>query len=420
MVQRFSDFVRVGRPGRLFSGVVMAWLLTATGCQSGADRASEPPAPIAAAYLVEAQRALRQADFASALALTDSATQHVTTNQATFQADIHFLRGRVFSEARRYDEAEAAYHEALALNPDVRGVWFNLGNNAFRQQQYREAVGYYQREQAAYPTPTVLVNLGRVYAELGVADSAQWAYEKAIATDAAQPHAYARLSQLYEEEGRFEEALQQAQHALKRDPENLNYRYLVGALLLQTGQLEAAIEYLRPVAEQLPQHAAAQYNLGQALSRLGRTDEAQRFLAAADSARALEDDVARWTSLVEVSPNEPARWATLAYALRRAGRFDEAARAYTSALSLDPEHLEIRSQLADLESERGDSEAAQAHYRFILQRRPESAEAWLGLGVALAQQNQFEEAKEAWQTVLRYAPDHTEAKAYLARLNEPS
>ena len=420
MVQRLSDFVRVGRPGRLFSGVVMVWLLTAIGCQSGADRTSEPPAPTAAAYLVEAQRALRQADFASALALADSATQHATTDQTAFLADAQFLRGRIFSEARRYDEAEAAYREALALNPDVRGAWFNLGNNAFRQQLYQEAVGHYQREQAAYPTSAVLVNLGRAYTELGVADSARWAYEKAIATDASQPYAYARLSQLYEEEGRFEEALHQAQQALQHDPENLNYRYLVGALLLQTGQPEAAIEYLQPVAEQLPQHAAAQYNLGQALSRLGRPDEARRFLAAADSARALEDDVARWTSLVEANPNEPARWATLAYALRRAGRFDEAARAYTSALSLDPEHLDIRSQLAELELERGDSEAAQAHYRFILQRQPESTEAWLSLGVALAQQGQLEEAEEAWQTVLRYDPDHAQAKDYLARLNDPS
>ena len=399
----------------------MALLLVGVGCRSDAGRTSEPPpAPAAAAYLVEAQRALHRADFASALALVDSAEHHATSDQASFQADVHFLRGRIFSEAKRYDEAETAYREALALNPDVRGAWFNLGNNAFRQQQYREAVDHYRRERAAHPSPALLVNLGRAYAELGVADSARWAYEEAIAADASEPSAYARLSQLYEDEGRFEDALQQAQQALQRDPDNLNYRYLVGSLLLQTGQPEAALEHLRPVAEQRPQHAAAQYNLGQALIRLGRTDEAQRYLAAADSARALERDVEQWTALVAADPDEPARWATLAHALRSAGRYDEATRAYTSALSLDPEHLAIRNQLASLYLELGDAASAQAHYQFILQRRPESAETWLGLGVALAQQGQLDKARQAWQTVLRYAPDHAEAKAYLARLDAPS
>ena len=117
---------------------------------------------------------------------------------------------------------------------------------------------------------------------------------------------------------------------------------------MQTGQPEAALEHLQSVAEERPQHAAAQYNLGQALTRLGHTDEAQRYLAAADSACALERDVERWTALVATNPDEPARWATLAHALRRAGRYDEAVRAYTSALSLDPEHLAIRNQLAGL------------------------------------------------------------------------
>ena len=414
--------LRLARRPRGFPLLALAVLLAVAGCEPEPGRTSTGDAqtskapPEAAAYLVRAQQALRRADFARALALADSAAKGATSAPAAFQADVHFFRGRVLSDAKRYDEAEGAYREALRLNPDVRGAWFNLGNNAFRQQRYREAAGHYRQEQAAHPDPAVLLHLGRAYAELGVADSARWAYGEAIAADPSRPDVYARLGQLYEDEGRFEEALVQAREALRRDTANAGYRYLVGSLLLQTGDPEAALEPLQAVAEAQPQHAAAQYALGQALSRLGRTSEAERHLTLADSARALEADVERWTALVAAGPDEPARWATLAHALRRAGRPGEAARAYTSALSLDPEHLAIRNQLADLLLEMGDAASAEGHYRALLQRQSASPEAWLGLGVALAQQGRLEEARQAWQTVLRHAPDHAEARAYLDRL----
>jgi tetratricopeptide (TPR) repeat protein len=79
------------------------------------------------------------------------------------------------------DQALAAYHRAIELNPNAAGALVNLGTIAFRGRKLREAAVYYQRAIAADPKyPLAHFNLGNVFDELGQVEPAREHYEVAV------------------------------------------------------------------------------------------------------------------------------------------------------------------------------------------------------------------------------------------------
>lgn len=365
--------------------------------------------------LVQSQRALRQGGLRKALTLADSVVQ-----RAPRLADGHFQRGRVLSELKRFDAAEKEYRKVLSLNPQYQGAWFNLGNNAYRRQNFEAALRYFQKEQERHPSASTLVEIGKAHARRGSPDSARQAYERALARDSTHAEAHARLGQLYEEEGELEAALEHSRRALALDSTRVNYQYVVGSQLFQLGRYEEAIPRLRSVIAERPWHQGAHYNLGQALVRTDRKALGKKYLAESDSLDKQQREIERLESVARDEPGDPSRWTKLGDAYRRAGRLEDAREAYSIALYLRPSNPVLRDQLAQLAADLGNYEAAVSHYRTLLQRRPDFNEAWFNLGVVYARNGETEKARKAWKRVLQQNPDHQRAKAYLSRLEEGS
>lgn len=385
---------------------------SATGGRPPSDRAIPPQV---LAYLAEAQEAQRRGDYGAALTLAGNAQR-----QAPELPDVYFLKGNLYADLGRLIEAEAAFRQAVSIDPGYRGAWFNLGNTAFRRGQLHEALTHYQRERERHPSAPVMTQMGRVYARLGEADSARSAFEEALALDSTYAPAHARLGQIYEDEGQLEKALARSRRALALEPENANYQYIVGAQLLRSGSAEAAAAYLHAAASALPWHYGAHYNLGQVLLRLGRHAEAQRYLARADTLQALQLQVEQAHATAQTSPGYPQNWARLGDVLRRSGRLDEAQEAYEVALHLAPGNLALQHTLANLALVRGDTVQAVARYQAVLQQDTTFADAWLNLGVIYALSGEHERARSAWENVLRHAPGDSTAKVYLGQLEDSS
>ncbi|MDZ7360058.1 MAG: tetratricopeptide repeat protein [candidate division KSB1 bacterium] len=398
------------------------WLLAAV-CQSengqhvfnktaAQRRTVNPKAPH---FLIQAQDAFTQKIYNAALMLADSA-EHYAPNLA----DVPFLRGLIYTELRRYHEAEAAYKKVLALDPYYQGAWLNMGSAVMRQGDSRKAMAYYHKELKHYPTAATYHQIGRVYAKLGNLDSARYAYEKSIAADSSFETAYFRLAELYKQEGDLAKALAYAREGLKRQPDNLNYRYFLGSLLVLSHHLPEAVTELEAVVKARPWHYWANYNLGQAFVRLGREAEGKRYLAKAESLQVELKNIQDWENLVENNPDQLMLWVNYGEALRRAGRFDEAIEAFQIALSIEPRFAPLENNLAILHVMRGDTAKAVLHYQSILQRFPNLTDVWLNLGVVYAKSGKFGEARKAWENALKYAPDDSTAKAYLAKLPRKS
>lgn len=404
------------------------------GCGGGEEESStaapKPLSPKAGAFLQRAQQAYTQKEYRAALIMADSAARY-----APNQPDVHFTRGRALTELKRPEAAQAAYERALSLEPGYQGARFNLANNAFRGQRYRDALDLYRKvlqtveaepDKAHFYHGTggrgersaVLLQMGRAYEQLGVIDSARIAFQEAVSSNDSSATAYGELADLYSDQGETQKGLEQARMALQRAPEEPNYQYQVGRLLVQSGSHREAIPYLRRAAEEMPWHQGAHYNLGQALLQIGERAEAERYLTVADSLRAQEQRIDQLREAAEINPRNLRAWLQLGSALRRSGRYGEAMDAFEYARSMAPGSVALLNNLANLALLEGDTLGAIQRYQAILRRDSTSADVWFNLGVVYAQSNRMDAARQNWKKALQFDPDHAQAKRYLARTGE--
>ena len=363
-------------------------------------------------FLLQGSDALKQHNFIQALSFADSAAKY-----AVEKADIHFFKGRVYSELGRFKEAEQAYMKALEATPSYRGVWNNLGNNAYRQQNFSQAIEYYMQEVSRNKAPIPLRAVGRAFVELGKTDSARTFFKKAIDLDINYAAAYFNLAQLEEDEGNFNQAIQYAGRAYGIELDNLEYRYLYSTLLVQMDKGSEAILNLRKIVEKWPWHHGSHYNLGRALIQTGQKTEGENYLEQAERVRASQAKIDHLENTVRALPDDPYSYAALAFALRKAGRYNDAMHSYKVALYLEPENFDIWNNVANLYLLQGDTITALATYNYIVEKNPMLTDIWLNMGVVYALSNQKEKARSAWEQVLTYKSNNISALKYLKKLN---
>ena len=406
---------RSGWAGLLVLAVVMA------GCAGGGGddmsiterkRALAPPE--VGRFLVEAQKAHERGAYTLALALTDSAEQ-----AAPDLADIHFLRGRIYTQLNRLGVAEAAYRVTLEHDPEYPGARYNLGLISARQGKLRDAIDWFNEEDEEIETSSILqLELGRVYAKLGEPDSARMAYQEAIRLDSTNATALMWLGQLHEELGDMDEALRLSREGLRLRPDNPDYQYIVGSLLFRLGEVEEAEEYLRPVAAAKPWHHGAQFNMGQVLMRLGQEDEAKPYFAQADSAQQMQQRIVEAEREIGREPDVLQHWVDLGMLLRSIGELDKAIESFQVAVALDPWNMHLQNNLGLLLMEDGQMDAAIRRFVAIVNIDSSLTDVWLNLGAAYANAGQERRAEAAWQKVMEMRPGHPTARAYLARLSD--
>lgn len=392
---------------------VLGVALVACG-ETGSEDASSM-SPVVAQYLQRGSQALEAQRFRRALAFVDSASRIGERSP-----DAEILRGRIYSEMGHFEKADSAYALAAQLDEDYRGVWLNRGNTAYRMSEYREAIKYYHRELDHHPRAAPWRGIGRAYVELGVPDSAEWAFKKALAADSTYAPAYHSLALLYEDEGEFEKALRYARQALRRDTANTGFEYQVGELALRNGREREALRHLVEVRQDQPWHQGAHYNIGRALTRLGREEKAKEFMDRAEELRQLESKIQHLQSTVRSVPDDPYAHAALGSALRRAGRNEEAMHAYKIAAYLDPTFTDVRNNIANLYLVQHDTSRAIQEYRSILRQDSSLVEIWTNLGVVYALSGREDQARAAWQEALERDPDHARASKYLRRIGSGS
>jgi tetratricopeptide (TPR) repeat protein len=366
-------------------------------------------------FLLKAQEASEQNAFDVALELTDSVKKY-----APDLADVYFLEARIYTRLRQFGRAEAAYDSVLILDPTYKGVRLNLGINAYRQDQYREAIERYLGEADRYPTATVYLEMGRAYLQIGKYDSARTALQKSIELDSTKATTHMWLGKLYQYTGELEKAVRHSRQGLHLDSTKTNYHYLLGTQLLEAGRAEEAVSHLRHVVEHQSWHAGAHHSLGQALVRLGHRNEGEKYLARVDTLQQLEAQIANLRSEAKIYPRQSGRWIKLGDILQSTGRIDEAFEAYTVASTLEPGNIAVQNNLANLSADRGHPEEAISRYRAVLRQDSSQADIWVNLGVVYANTGRYEQARSAWEQALTISPDNSTVRRYLAKLSKLS
>src|SRR5256885_6900297 len=95
---------------------------------------SEKSKAAARSKFEQAQQALRQRDFATALKFVNDADKADPNQPATLN-----LRGEILMQQQQFDQAEAAFKKAAKLGPKLREAQFNLAQIPFKKKDYAKA-----------------------------------------------------------------------------------------------------------------------------------------------------------------------------------------------------------------------------------------------------------------------------------------
>ncbi len=270
-------------------------------------------------------------------------------------------------DAGRYDEAIAAYREAIRRGPSTVDVYVSLGALFHQRGELERSLEVFlegleidgNHRDLLYNAAVVALALDRVeearsYASRGLEDAprdvellmvessalvrlerveeALRPLEVAVDVRAGDPRILFRLGNLYHQLGRRQEAVDAYRKAVKRDRGMVRAYYNLGAVLFEEERFEEALEAYRVALEPLekamdagqeidPIHARAFLNLGAIHSRRSEWPFA----------------LAAYQRAVRLSPELPEGQYNLGYALVELERFEEATEAYEQALALDAE-----------------------------------------------------------------------------------
>ncbi|MCI0461985.1 MAG: tetratricopeptide repeat protein [Gemmataceae bacterium] len=224
-------------------------------------------------------------------------------------------------QASRLAQAEQAFRQVVATQPQHAGALYFLGAIAYQQQLYAVAVQYWRQAVAAQPSDaTFQSSLGAAYQALKLLAEAEGCHQRALALAPHHPMVLNNLGITLVSQRCTEEAIAVFQQAVALSPEDPELLHNLAAALRAQKRYDESIACYRQALQRRPSFAQAHHNLGIAL-------QAQGFLAEA---------AASFQQALELHPHWASARFSLACALAEQGRVTEAQHCVLHALRLRP------------------------------------------------------------------------------------
>ncbi len=174
-------------------------------------------------------------------------------------------------------EAEPFYRIALALNPDFKEAWMNLGLVAFELGRTEEAQACQREALRLDPeSPDAQNNLGMIHYSLGRIAEAENCFRAALRLDSAQPNATLNLGSARQLAGSIDEAEALFRRALALGAEPVRVKTNLALALMEQVRPQEAEQCCREALAINPASAEAHSNLALALLTMGRLEEGWR------------------------------------------------------------------------------------------------------------------------------------------------
>lgn len=140
----------------------------------------------------------------------------------------------------RYEEAYASYHEALKLDPDLRGVECQLGIASFQTGDHEKARRHLNRsiEEGEEIVASRLL-LGVMLAKEKNYAEAEEEFLEVLELAPAEAQAHYNLGEMFREQGRFEEAILRHRQAVLTNPQEPLFAFKLRLTRIQAGEMQA-------------------------------------------------------------------------------------------------------------------------------------------------------------------------------------
>lgn len=211
-------------------------------------------------------------------------------------------------------------------------------------------------------------------------------------------YSFLRAGMANERTGNYPGAVRAYERGLAVAPDNVELLNSLGFALFQQGKSQESARALERALELDPMHAKAHNNMA-----LASIDNGEFELAEA-----------HYLESLAIEP-QPAIYNDLGFVLERQGMPEEASEMYRKSLELDPASPTANYNLAAFLARNAEFAEAERHFRAALAAEP-STQAYTGLGVALWQQGEIEEATSNLQRAIEADPMNAAAYDQLGAL----
>jgi tetratricopeptide (TPR) repeat protein len=305
-------------------------------------------------------------------------------------ASEYLVRGEMFLEHGKYEEAIADFTQALGLDPK------NVGALAYRSiarvslNDYDTAKRDLSAAEAIEPDNIALLNANAFIAEKkGDVSSAIDGYTKVLNKDSANSFALFHRAQLYRSDWKYDAAIRDLSEIIADDPDNvtaLSFRALTYAAKGDSASAQRDIAAARAIA---PTDSSVTYLDAQ----LAKTDH--------DPDR----EIAAYSKLLETAPMKGPVLAERAAVYLRLNRYDEALADTDRALRLGYKEVNLRVLRANIFMRRGDREAVAAEAEAMTRENPQSNFAFVAAGKTYQALGLHQKAIQALDRALAMRPD---------------
>jgi len=246
------------------------------------------------------------------------------------------------------------------------------------------------------------------------------------------------IAELYRVSGRLRDAVEEAQEALKTNPDDLNARRVLARIYsAQVGDAQSnhideamarkAIEQYKLISDKDPKDTDSLVMLGRLYHLVENSVDAEAAFKKAIAADPDNEDAITGLASVYTDRNDtkdatellqklaqenpsPRAFATLAQSYEGMKEFSLAADALKKAVELDPNRLELKTELADDQVQAGRLDDALATYKELAEANPQDAQSFLRMAQIYKDQHRLDEARQALDKAKQLDPDNVEIR----------
>ena len=350
-------------------------------------------------------------------------------------AHLHYLRGCVLWELKRYNEARTAFIRALDEDVCPLRILTPMLNIVIEVAEERNVpvvdfVGLLE-QQSEHATPgeslffdhvhptiegnrQLALALLKVMNKQGIVHfTSTWGdIETRRVTQNVEGRldrkahgiALRNLSRLFRWAGKFEEGYKLGLRAIQMAPADAEAHFQLGANAKELDRIDEAITHYHQALQIEPNYVDVHRALGVALH--AQADA----LAEQDK---LDEAINHYRQALQAEPNFTEAHNNLGSALAAQGRLNEAISHYRRALQIEPDYVHAHYNLGSLLLTMGKIDEAISHFRQALQIKPDYVHALCGLGIALQSQGKLDEAISHYRRALQIKPNFAEAHSNL-------
>ncbi len=335
-----------------------------------------------------------------ALENTDGAEEQlaVLTKASPKHPLVNYLRAVAAQQRRDIDSAQQALREVLSVQPNHMRSLLLMGAIHYEKREFDQASSFLERFVTALPGHVSARKLlAAVQMEQGRSGEAVATLLAVTRPESKDPQLLALLGSAYMSNRNFAKGAEYLEKAAALAPNAAAIRTQLAISHLATGSAEQAVSELKSAVELDPKFHRADMLL--IFTHLRNRD----FDKALDAAQIL----------TEKQPDNPIPWNLMGAAFEGKKDRSQARQQYQKALEINPDYVGAALNLARMELQGDNREAAQKRYEAIISKHPTQTMALMGLARIYGKAGDIEKGIELLQQARRGNPKSLQPRLML-------